>query len=222
MERVIVLDVLVVYQSNGGECDLQAVSQLSNKSNLYVTDCFQKAIQLAKKKSHHLIVFLTDRHIFPESWKVFDPGIDSPTLILTKVNRHHIRLLNDWIDAAAANQGAELNHALIQKSLAFIDQNLCESGLTLDRVASQVYISKFYYSRIFQNYVGVGFKEYVMQRRIERAKDFLDKGESVTNTCYLVGYNDLTHFSRVFKKLVGIQPSKYRRQSVFLERGILQ
>lgn len=79
-------------------------------------------------------------------------------------------------------------------------------------MASKAYVSKCYYSRIFQKYVGKGFKEYVIDKRIQKAKLLLQKGNSVTDVCFSIGYSDLTHFARIFKRIVGVNPSIYKSE----------
>lgn len=202
------LDVLVLYRRKG----LNYVNLLDHESvraKLYVTECFQKAIELARGASYQLIAFLTDDRAFPDSWKVYDLDIGCPTLVLTQVNKFHVGLLNQWIDTYLL-EGAAAKDNVIRESLHYIHRRLFESDLSLDQAAAHVYISKYHYSRLFQKHMGVGFKEYVMHQRINQAKLLLHSGESVTNTCYKVGYNDLTHFSKVFKRMVGIPPSKFR------------
>ncbi|WP_213412163.1 helix-turn-helix transcriptional regulator [Xylanibacillus composti] len=179
------------------------------KAKLYVTECYQNAMELAKEASYQLIAFLTDERAFPDSWKVYDLNMGCPTLVLTQVNQFHMGLLNQWIDTYLL-EGASPRDKAMRESLQYIHNHLCDSNLSLDQAAAHVYISKYHYSRLFQKHMGVGFKEYIMRQRIKRAKVLLNGGESVTNTCYMVGYNDLTHFSKVFKRMVGLPPSKYR------------
>ncbi len=203
-----VVDVLVLYRRKG----LNHVQQLDHqavKAKLYVTECYQKAMEHAKEARYELIAFLTDERAFPDSWKVYELDAKCPTLVLTHVNEFHMGLLNQWIDTYLLD-GAAPRDNVIRQSLHYIHNHLCDSNLSLEQAAAHVYISKYHYSRLFQKHMGVGFKEYVMNQRIKQAKVLLNKGESVTNTCYLVGYNDLTHFSKVFKRKVGLPPSKYR------------
>lgn len=193
-----------------GLTSVRMVEQNSVKARLYVTECFQNALQAAEKLSYQLVAFLTDDKVFPDSWKVFDLELNCPTLVLTQVNEFHMGLLNHWIDISLNNENLCKNK-LVQKSLEYIHEHLYDSELSLEQVAANVYVSKYHFSRCFQKHVGLGFKEYVMQKRVDRAKVLLQGGNSVTNTCFMVGYNDLTHFSKVFKRLTGTPPSQYRR-----------
>jgi YesN/AraC family two-component response regulator len=110
----------------------------------------------------------------------------------------------------ASNASKPETPPLLFKSLEYIEENLCENDLSLEGVASSVYVSRCHYSRLFKEHFGFGFKEYIMNKRIQKAKVMLQEGQPVTDVCYAVGYGDLTHFGRVFKKLVGVNPSVYR------------
>lgn len=60
---------------------------------------------------------------------------------------------------------------------------------------------------------GLTFREYLARRRIARAKELLrDKGRTITDIFRDVGFKDMTHFGRVFKKLEGQLPSEFRRR----------
>jgi YesN/AraC family two-component response regulator len=61
---------------------------------------------------------------------------------------------------------------------------------------------------------GLTYQSYLNRVRIEQAKKLLNDNElSITDTGYAVGYSDLTHFERIFKKLTGATPSQYRRRT---------
>jgi len=61
---------------------------------------------------------------------------------------------------------------------------------------------------------GMTYQSYLNRVRIEQAKKLLnDDALSITDTGSAVGYSDLTHFERIFKKLTGITPSQFRRRT---------
>ena len=65
------------------------------------------------------------------------------------------------------------------------------------------------------------YLSYVNRVRIEQAKKLLnDDALSITDTGYAVGYTDLTHFERIFKKVSGITPSQYRRRTSSLPAAL--
>jgi AraC-like DNA-binding protein len=206
------LDVLILLsqQTMAADC-MNLLGQLSPNARLVVTDHFHTAVRIATERSYQMVIFLACDEAFPPSWTVHDVILDSPTMILTKANGIHIQLINQWIEKIVSYPHHFNDNSLFNKSLDYIEENLCESALSLEMVASHIYVSRCHYSRIFQKYVGVGFKEYIIGKRIEKAKHLLEKGELITNVCFMVGYNDLTHFSRIFKRVTGVSPSAYRR-----------
>ena len=84
--------------------------------------------------------------------------------------------------------------------------------ITLDEVASHCGMSKSHFSRTFRSEYGVTFQEFVIQQRIARAVELLKESElQVTQIAYAVGFSDLSNFSRMFQRYVGIHSSLYRK-----------
>lgn len=85
------------------------------------------------------------------------------------------------------------------------------SKLTLDEVAKHVYLSKSYLSRIFKEELHCNFAEYVNKMRVEKSKILLmDHSISLIELAAMVGFEDQSYFTKVFKKIVGVSPGKYR------------
>jgi len=83
--------------------------------------------------------------------------------------------------------------------------------LTLEEMASAAHLSKFHFAREFAAAYGETPRAYLSRRRIERAKDLLRAANlTVTEICYLVGFNSLGSFSSRFRELVGCSPNQYR------------
>jgi YesN/AraC family two-component response regulator len=100
----------------------------------------------------------------------------------------------------------------LERALAYIDGHL-DAPLTLDGVSREAGMSKFHFCRHFKSFTGLTFREYLARRRIGRATDLLrrDPERSVTETYLDLGFKDLSHFGRVFRKLIGQSPSLFRR-----------
>lgn len=101
----------------------------------------------------------------------------------------------------------------VQKMIAFIE-NCYMEDVKLEQMEAELHMSKYYLTRIFREMTGMTIFDYLRHRRIKQAKMlfFYRKDSSVTDVCYQVGYNNLAHFSRVFKKQVGMSPDQYRRE----------
>lgn len=83
--------------------------------------------------------------------------------------------------------------------------------LHLAELANLVQISPYYFSRLFKQSIGVTAHQYVIQCRIEKAKQLLKTQDlSLTYISQQVGFHDQSHFSKTFCKIVGLTPKKYR------------
>ena len=104
------------------------------------------------------------------------------------------------------------NHepAAITRAKQFIHDHQAD-GLSLADVARAVNTSTFYFCKMFKKATGLNFTEYVSRVRVEKAKNLLlNPHLRVSETAYEVGFQSLTHFNRVFRKLEGQSPTEYR------------
>lgn len=89
------------------------------------------------------------------------------------------------------------------------------ADLSLEKVASIVYLNPVYFSQLFKQKTGTGFKEYVIQLRLEQAKLLLHNPKlKLTEVAERIGYQDMRHFSQLFRKKYGMSPSEYRQTSL--------
>jgi len=86
--------------------------------------------------------------------------------------------------------------------------------LTVDEIAEIVRMNPDYLSRIFKRKEGIGFKEYLIHVKMEKAMALLRKEMSVKEVCFEVGYSDPNYFSRSFKKHTGLTASEYKEQTI--------
>ena len=93
----------------------------------------------------------------------------------------------------------------------FVDQNY-EKELNLDLISKIRFTSKFHLIRLFKRYYGQTPKQYLIHKRIEKAKEKLINGLSVTETCFAVGFGSLGSFSKLFKTKTGKSPSEFQKE----------
>ena len=96
-----------------------------------------------------------------------------------------------------------------EKVLAILDyvgEHLCEN-LSIDLIAGQFYISKYYMMRLFKQETGYTLGQYISQKRLLLAKELLSSGVPGTQVCYDCGFKDYSTFSRAYKQLFGVTPS---------------
>ncbi len=102
----------------------------------------------------------------------------------------------------------------IWKARKFIEEHSNEE-LSLTRVARAVNISGNYLSEKFKEVTGVNFVEYVARVRFEKACDLLENADRrISEIAFAVGFQSLSQFNRIFKKLSGKSPTAYRRMQV--------
>ena len=99
---------------------------------------------------------------------------------------------------------------MITRAKEFIGKNQGEA-LSLALVAKAVNTSTFYFCKMFKKATGLNFTDYVSRTRIEKSKNLLlNPNLRVSEIAFEVGFQSLTHFNRVFKRIVGESPTEYR------------
>lgn len=99
---------------------------------------------------------------------------------------------------------------MISRAKQFIAEHFTEQ-LSLGQVAKAVNTSVFYFCKMFKKFTGINFTEYLSRVRIENARNLLlNPNLRVSEIAYEAGFQSLTHFNRVFKKIVGQSPTEFR------------
>lgn len=111
-----------------------------------------------------------------------------------------------------------LYRRLVQAKL-FIDTHYAEN-IDLNNIADEAYFSKFHFIKQFKNIYHKTPHQYLIFVRIEKARELLKTGVSVSSVCYAVGFESLSSFSGLFKRLVGITPSVYLIQQQLIREEI--
>lgn len=92
---------------------------------------------------------------------------------------------------------------------------LPDETASLERIASLAGLSKFHFARLFKRCTGLSPMQYYNRLKIDFVKDQLQHTDAaITDIAYKMGYSDISTFEKSFKKLSGLSPSQYRRQSV--------
>lgn len=97
--------------------------------------------------------------------------------------------------------------------LQYLDTNYYEQ-LTLENVSSKVGFSKYHFIRLFKEYTGTTFYDYLTNKRIEHAKEQLAQNIAITDIAFACGFNSQTSFCRTFKKICGYPPTEYRQKMI--------
>lgn len=98
----------------------------------------------------------------------------------------------------------------IRKALKYIEKNL-NHPITLDEVASHVYLSSYYFSKLFKKEMNVNFINYVNQKKMSLAKEMLKNPRlSIDNIARNLGFTQTSYFCKVFRKEFDVTPKGYR------------
>lgn len=107
----------------------------------------------------------------------------------------------------------------ITQAIEYINENF-SGDIRESKIAEKCHISTQHFSRCFHNIAGQSFRDYLQSKRLDFAKSQLIKhpNKTITEIAYQSGYNDVSYFSRIFKKKIGVSPGNFRFE--YLERKI--
>jgi len=101
----------------------------------------------------------------------------------------------------------------VEVALQYMQAHFHEE-LSLEKVAAIVYLNPVYFSQLFKQKTGHGFKEHIIDLRMERAKQMLHNPQAkLADVAERIGYQDMRHFATLFRKKYGVTPSEYRLQA---------
>ena len=119
------------------------------------------------------------------------------------------RLIRTASDAKLQEEKRRVDTALLLKE--YID---CHAAgrLSLDDISKVFFISKTQIFRIFKSCFGIPPMQYFLQKKIEVSKKMLEDNMRVSDIAETLGFSDAKHYSKTFKRFVGILPREYRRE----------
>lgn len=158
---------------------------------------------IARKKIN--IVIDDEKTFFKEYDKVIN---NSSTLevLITNIKAYLLNILNQHL---TNKEQEELKP--IREAKKYIQQNYM-IHITLETVANHIGFNSAYFSSLFKEKTGKNFSAYLLEMRIEGAKELLkETNQDVASIAEMVGYSDSKYFSKQFKKVTGLKPSEYRK-----------
>lgn len=137
--------------------------------------------------------------------------IDSCTDVKTTVDNME-KILSDILETYKQSQNITYSqNALASQVIEYINENYMNPNTSLNAAAEKFDVSDSHLSRVFKASTGKRFMEYLIYKRIEKAKELLVSSQhKVNDISSLVGYDNQISFMRIFKKYVGYTPSEYR------------
>ncbi len=128
-------------------------------------------------------------------------------LRLLQIFGRHLSILSNQV----AIESTSAEPMAVARAKQFIARNQ-DNAICLATVAKAVNTSTFYFCKLFKRATGLTFTDYLARVRVEKAKTLLlDPNRRVSEVAYDVGFQSLTHFNRVFRRIVRQSPTSYRR-----------
>ncbi|MFB7813927.1 response regulator transcription factor [Paenibacillus chitinolyticus] len=168
---------------------------------------------------HEALMYWTSlmiRLIHKQGWSVRDVAKDDypyyrdVTMLSTK------QQIRAWLERSVLHYTAYLqeqrkttSHGVVKTILSIVEKEI-DSDITLHSVADRLYVNSSYLSRLFKQEMGVAFSTYVLERKMDRAKAALLEGAKVYDAARLVGYRDVSYFTKVFRKYWGVTPGEMK------------
>lgn len=116
-----------------------------------------------------------------------------------------------WMEQIIQEKQLSRTEYTMNQAIQYMKDN-CKRELSLEEVASSVYVSKWYLSKLFHKEKGIKFSDYLSALRIEEAQRIIREDPSLKNyeVAEIMGYGNDRYFSQVFKKVTGMTPSEFR------------
>jgi AraC-like DNA-binding protein/ligand-binding sensor protein len=167
---------------------------------------FKKAAELCKKWGVETPTDTLRKAYF--SGRVVTAKEHESALKLLAIFAQHLSMVSNQVFIQRENA----EPPVIAKARAYIQEHQTEE-LSLSQVAKAVNMSSYYFCKMFKKVAGINFTDYVARIRIEKSKNLLlNPNLRVSEIAFEVGFQSLTHFNRVFKKILGQSPTEYRAQ----------
>ncbi|WP_342563499.1 response regulator [Paenibacillus sp. FSL R7-0345] len=108
---------------------------------------------------------------------------------------------------------------LVERAIAYINGNL-HRNLAVADCAREVHLSPSYFSNLFKKEIGMTLAQYIISRRMEKAKELVLEGMQVQDIAVSLGYEDRPYFTELFKKYTGMTPTDFRsKYTSAVQRG---
>ena len=127
---------------------------------------------------------------------------------LISIAQSIVRLSGQRLDNGVPNRRTD---TLLLRSQEFIISHL-EQAITCDAMSQAANMSKYHFIRLFSQQFGMTPHQYLLNCRINRARQQLEKGHPVSEVAHQVGFADASHLNRKFKPVFGITPKQYQQQ----------
>lgn len=179
---------------------------------------FMKTKQIVNRIAAIFSEYLTDQAASPESIRELGRLEQMADKVVESLNREQLlSLLTEMQNVVMGERKSEAAGNIkdyVREAAAYINENYFEE-LTLSALADKYGVESSYFSRLFKQETGENLTLYIAGKRMEKAKELLGREDiNIAEVAFMVGYDDYTYFSKVFKKHTGKSPREYRSRLV--------
>ena len=140
--------------------------------------------------------------------KLYDLEYDNSLFVKYKIQS----LLYEFFSLLISNKKEKNASSPIESAVQIINYNY-NNNLNIKDIAKSLFLDNAYFSRLFKEKMGLSPKKYILNLRIEKAKELLtDTNHHIKEISITTGFADPLYFSRIFCKLEGMTPSEYREK----------
>ena len=145
---------------------------------------------------------------------------DSKTVEMHGSAIQSIQEMLEWVESVVERtieyiNGTQKLMSPVEKAKNYIRLNL-DKELTREEIASYVYLNPDYFDRVFKKDTGASVARFIMQERLTKAKELLEKTDiSISTIAENVGYPNSANFSSMFKRMTGMNPVDYRKSKSY-------
>lgn len=149
--------------------------------------------------------------LFKKMIREFETKDDFYVEIAQNISRTILMYIFRVINYADQNFTLHKGNSALDKAMRYINENY-KNNISLDDVAAECYVNKFYLSHLFNKFKGMSVGKYVLNLKMDEAKRLLETTNlSVNVIAERSGFTDPNYFSRTFKKELGLSPLQYRK-----------
>lgn len=117
-------------------------------------------------------------------------------------------LILRYADLEISMQPKHIRRLVVTIACEYIEMN-SNRMIHMDEIANMAHISPFYLNRMFREEIGVPPYAYLLQTRIKKSLNFLLRTNSIAQTSCFMGFSDQSHFTRFFKRDIGVTPKRF-------------
>ncbi len=199
-------NIVILYGRQGESLD---VGELTRRCESYLSACNQYFYC-------HLSCYVGTVSTFPNLLKTYvsllemeRSNVTQSNKVLAQFNQWSQRIVTLGTDIIPAEDREQAS--VIQKIYDYIDEHL-QDELSREQIAEYVHFNSAYLSRLFRKETNTSLTDYILEKRMNKAKLLLlSTNIKISDISSLVGYGDIPHFTKMFKRYVGLTPQEFRK-----------